>query len=255
VNLDELYVPLSALGARIARCRREQGKSQAEVADALGIGQSDVSLAENHPTERPATAHRLAQALCGLDLDDEPHYRIETHPTRDRDSPTFDGLAYHLRLLFSVDGYPSQSCLLADLARQFPAHADAPARTLDTPSLRCAVGSMSEGAVQALDDLLTDGLLAVEALDAAPPDAAPAARRSRLEAAGFSARQVEAALGRVGAGTPTPQPAGFQYRPDDDPTVDLGGRLLTVSFGLTEPGDALCGMLPSVRERLQTEAS
>jgi hypothetical protein len=67
--------------------------------------------------------------------------------------------------------------------------------------------------------------------------------------------QVEAALGRVGPGAPTPQPAGSQYRPDDDPAVDLGGRLLTVSFGLTKTGDALCGLLPSVRERLRMDAA
>lgn len=152
--------------------RKRYDKSQKDVAeDHLDTTQTNVSNAENNPTERANTLVRIIEGLSDFRFAEEPRREVKHNPHRDFSGGVFERLQYHMQMLFYFHHYTS--CHLLDLQLQFLDYS-APENEgtyVETQSasgseeIRLHTGTMDEGAAKTLQDLLDEGLVKVNELN------------------------------------------------------------------------------------------
>jgi DNA-binding XRE family transcriptional regulator len=70
------YLSLEEMG-RLARHRRKrEDETQEEAAASLGVGQANISRAENGQSDARETLFRLIRRYTDLDVEPEPRYRL-----------------------------------------------------------------------------------------------------------------------------------------------------------------------------------
>lgn len=161
-NLD----PESLKGLAVELRKRPPSRNQGEVAEMLGISQSNLSEAENNPASRAKTLVRVIESLSDFRFEQDPLYKTEHNPDRDLSGETFESLYYHMPLLFYL--CHRQSCHLLDLQSQFPDYSsEGVQRYIETDSVEgrekvcLGVGMLNVGATGALQDLLDEGLAGI----------------------------------------------------------------------------------------------
>ncbi len=244
IDFEELYFTPDSL-SRLARKLRGS-MSQREVADKANVSQSNVSKVENDPGSRPETAVRIIEAISDYKFAGAPRYRIAHRPGRDFSGDTYESLAYHLRVLFFIS-WKARS--LMEIRDQYPGR-DQKGRYVETGKMRLKVGTMSKGAVVALQDLLERNLLDYS-IDAYSFEERWAALRLKYKkmadggreggnpGLGLSEAQIEAAIEEALSSEPGEQGPDCYYLGDDGKEISLEGKAAYCSFSTTSDGQVV----------------
>jgi transcriptional regulator with XRE-family HTH domain len=68
------YLSLEEIGRFAKRRRKAEDETQEEAASALGVGQANVSRAENGRSDAKGTLFRLIRRYTEFEVEPEPHY-------------------------------------------------------------------------------------------------------------------------------------------------------------------------------------
>lgn len=165
------YLSPSDLRNLAIELRKRRDWSQEDVGDIVGISRSNVSDAENNPSSRVNTLVRIVEEISEYQFEEEPRRKVSRNPHRDFSGGVFERLQYHMPMLFYFHHY--RSCHLLDLQLQFldysaPENEGTYIRTKSVNGLeevRLHAGTMDEGAAEALQDLLDEGLVRIDELN------------------------------------------------------------------------------------------
>lgn len=243
MELEELYFTQSSLSRLVRQLRGDM--SQREVAEQVGVAQSNVSEVENRPGVRPGTALTIIEELSDFRFEEEPRYKVRKHPRRDLSGETFESLAYHLRLLFYLS---YRKCSLIDIQNEFPGYpSDESGPFVETEDFRIEVDPLCEGASMALQDLFVDQLVDFSTFDVYTLDKLRSRLRRKYQRMAeedesvesrFSEEQIEVAVEYMVNRDPGVQPKDCWYI-EDGSKVDLEGRGVYCSINMTEEGEKL----------------
>lgn len=70
------YLSLEEMGRLARRRRKREDETQEEAAASLGVGQANISRAENGQSDARETLFRLIRRYTDLDVESEPRYRL-----------------------------------------------------------------------------------------------------------------------------------------------------------------------------------
>jgi transcriptional regulator with XRE-family HTH domain len=255
-DFEEHYLSPDSIGNLAGRVRRIRNLSQEEVASRLGIAQSNVSEAENHPERRPGTAIRIIESLSGLRFEKEPRYKIKD-PNRDLTGERFESLAYHLRILSYLHFSPRS---LADIRDQFPGYSSEGSRYIETSEMHLRIGDLSRGATIALEDLLSEGLIKFDAFKVTSRKERRNQFREEMqnpeeERLGYFGEQTKRTMENAAdldlASRWEKQDSECWYE-DSGRKVDLGGKWISCFLSLSEDGETIIKKMGGIPNRLRT---
>lgn len=259
MEIEELYFTQSSL-SRLARQLRGD-MSQREVAEQVGVAQSNVSEVENRPGVRPGTALKIIEGLSDFEFEEEPRYKVKNHPSRDLSGGIFESLAYHLRLLFYLS---YRKCSLIDIQNEFPGYpSDESGPFVETNDFRIEVDPLCEGASTALQDLFIDEFVSLGTFDVYTLEELRKRLRRKYQRmmkgdesgqSRFSEEQIESAIDHMVDRDPGVQPEGCWYTKNGE-RIDLEGKGIYCSILLTDKAKEMVhNTFGSLQDRFRKES-
>lgn len=239
------------LGVLARRERDQAGFNQRKVAELAGVDPSTLSRAERGYTGVLQTAIRVLNEVFGFVIEENARYHIKRFPRQElAGREKFESLDSHFKVLYFVTWF-GRGCHFTDFLREFPGLPQDTVQYLEASTFRLRIGQLNARLVSATNDLIEDGLIEVKNIRAYSIERLKERRQKDVYDKNTSKGGIDESF-RIN--NPGLQDETCWYINENKSRYDLSEHKISYRIVLTEKGDKIWNILPSLKASLDKES-